>query len=106
MQILTHTSLLIQPYLSQCATAIVATLLVIYGGFLNNFVKRSLAPLHVIARTIIFILICAFGYGMLSVWLAPLLATGLGQIPLPYLAPSIASFFVLLGAIAQRQGQL
>jgi len=95
-----------QPYLKQCAMAIIATLLVLYGSDINNAVKRMIAPMHFVLRTIVFILVCAFGYGMLAVWLTPLLASQIAKIPAIYQAPSILGFFIALGVIAQKQRQI
>jgi len=94
------------PYRSQCAMAIIATLLVLYGGDINNAIKRMIAPMHFALRTVIFILVCAFGYGMFTVWLTPILAQQIARLPNVYEAPAVLAFFVVLGAIAQKQRQI
>lgn len=56
-----------RPYQYQAALAMIATLLVIFGNEINNTVKRLVAKQHFIVRTFVFILVCAFGYGLLTV---------------------------------------
>lgn len=94
------------PYRTQCAMAIIATLLVLYGGDINDAIKRMIAPMHFALRTVIFILVCAFGYGMFTVWMTPILAAQIAKIPNIYEAPAVLGFFVVLGAIAQKQKQI
>lgn len=94
------------PYRTQCAMAIIATLLVLYGADINNAIKRMIAPMHFALRTLVFILVCAFGYGMLTALLTPLLAQQIAKLPNIYEAPAIFGFFVALGTVAQKQRQI
>lgn len=94
------------PYRGECAMAIIATLLVLYGGDINNAIKRMIAPMHIALRTIVFILVCAFGYGMFTVWMTPILAGQIARIPTVYEAPAVLSFFIILGSMAQKQRQI
>lgn len=96
----------LKPYITQSSMAIIATVLVIYGSSINNAIKRLIAPLHFSLRTLAFIFVCAFGYGLATVWLTPVLAGQLAKIPELYLAPSVFGVFVLLGIAAQREGQI
>jgi len=52
---------------------------------------------------LVFILVCAFGYGLLTIWLTGLLAQQLAKIPSLYILPSIIGVFVLLALYAQKQ---
>jgi len=90
-------------HLSDIALAIVATCLVIYGNNLNNYIKRTVSSWIFIARISAFILMCTFGYGLLTVWLQPVLEIVLKYIPLLYLPVSIAAIFCLLGILAERK---
>jgi len=83
--------------------AIVATLLVIFGNDINLIVKRAVAKQHLLVRCLVFILVCAFGYGLLTIWLTGLLAQQLAKIPSLYVLPTITVFFVLLALYAQKQ---
>ena len=93
-------------YLSDIALAIVATCLVVYGNNLNNFVKKFVSSWVFIARVLSFILMCTFGYGLLTVWLQPILETVLRYIPLSYLPLSIIGIFCVLGVLAERKRHL
>jgi len=93
-------------YLNDIALAIVATCLVIYGNNLNNVLKRAVSSWILIARIFAFVLMCTFGYGLLTVWLQPLLAILLKQITLTYLPISITAIFCSLGILAERKRHL
>ena len=103
IELLNECGLLLKPYLYQIALAIVATLLVVFGGAINSAIKQLLRKQHIVVRIMVFILVCAFGYGLATVWLTSLLAAQLAKIALVYLAPSIVLFFILLGLYAQKQ---
>ena len=90
-------------YQYQSAMAIVATLLVIFGNNINMIVKKAVAKQHLLVRCLVFILVCAFGYGLLTIWLTGLLAQQLAKIPSLYVLPTIISIFVLLALYAQKQ---
>jgi len=90
-------------HLSDIALAIVATCLVIYGNNLNNYIKRFVSSWIFIARISAFILMCTFGYGLLTVWLQPVLTIVLKQITVTYLPVSVVAIFVLLGVLAERK---
>ncbi len=90
-------------YQYQTAMAIIATLLVIFGNDINNSLKKLVAKQHFIIRSVIFVLVCAFGYGLLTIWLTGLLSTQLSHIPNVYIVPVIFLIFLMLGMYAQKQ---
>ncbi len=90
-------------YQYQSAMAIVATVLVLFGQGINNQIKTLLSKQHFIVRTITFILVCAFGYGLVTVWLTQLLAQQLAAISHQYIVVVVVSIFVVLGTYAQKQ---
>jgi len=92
-----------RPYQYQCALAIIATLLVIFGNDINQAIKHMIKKQHFIVRSIVFVVICAFGYGAATVWLTSLLSQFLATIPTLYIAPSIIGVFLALGMYAQKQ---
>jgi hypothetical protein len=47
--------------------------------------------------------VCAFGYGLLTVWLTNLLAQQLAKVPNLYLLPVVFIIFFTLGMYAQKQ---
>lgn len=93
----------LRPYTSQLAMMVVATLLVLYGDRINRAVKRHVSHYHFILRTLVFVLLCAFGYGLLLTWLTPLLANALYKIPSLYLGISMVGIVLGLGVLAERK---
>lgn len=90
-------------YLDEISLAIVATVLVVYGNDLNDMIKRIVSSWMFVLRVIAFILMCTFGYGLLTVWLQPFLEKALKYIDLPYLPLATLAIFTLLGVLAERK---
>ena len=59
---------LISDHLTIVVWSLVASLMVIYGGVINQLLRRAMKGFPFIIRVGVFILICAVGYGWLS-WL-------------------------------------
>jgi len=93
----------VSQHLHAISIAIIATLLVIYGSDINRFVKRLIGNSHFIIRLGIFILVCAVGYGLATVFLADVLRNALATIPRRYLAMSITGIFIALGLLADSR---
>jgi len=83
--------------------AIIATVLVIYGGDINRFIKRLVGGSHFVIRLGIFVVVCAVGYGLATVLLAEVLRNALATIPRRYLALSILGIFTFLGLLADSR---
>lgn len=94
------------PWLGEVAMAIMATLLVIYGGTINRLVKRQINGMHFIFRTLVFILLCAFGYGALLIFMTPLLGKWLASVGMIYLGPLVVGIFITLGVIAEKKNHI
>jgi len=95
-----------RPYVRDIALAMVATCLVVFGDDLNRFVRRQIATLHFIWRTGIFIVLCAFGYGAITIFLTPVVAKQLGKLSNLWLPWFCLGIFMALGMLAQRKRQL
>ncbi len=95
-----------RPWVAQIAVAILATLLVLYGPVINRKVRALLGGAHFVIRLLVFVLLCTFGYGLLLVWSAPLLARAIAGMGSLYLAPVVILAFVLLGYLAERKNQM
>ncbi|WP_114417420.1 DUF3392 domain-containing protein [Marinospirillum perlucidum] len=93
-------------HLQDITLAFVATLLVVYGDNINGLVKRQLRPYPRIVRISGFVLLCAFGYGALTVLLTPVLGNWLGLIPVKWLLPLVVALFLLIGWMAERKRQV
>ena len=94
------------PWLWEISLAIMATLLVIYGHTINKMVKRQINSLHFFFRTLIFILLCAFGYGALLVFVTPYVSKLLASVSLIYLGPLVLGIFIGLGLIAEKKNHI
>lgn len=97
---------LIRPYTADIALALVASLLVITGGDINRYIKRQISSANFFFRTVIFILVCTFGYGVLTVVLTNIVKTQLASLSASYLAIVVIAAFFALGIYAERKRQI
>lgn len=103
MQWLIDVDALVRPYINEIAMAIIATLLVLFGNDINSAIRALVKRYHFVIRTLAFVLICAFGYGLLTVWITPLFAGVLLKLSFKWLLPTIVLVFIGLGMFAQKQ---
>ncbi|MBJ7552589.1 DUF3392 domain-containing protein [Marinomonas ostreistagni] len=97
---------MMQPYLSDIALALVATSLVVLGDWLNRTLKRSVASWWFIARIAAFVLMCTFGYGLLTLWGQPIIYRVLSMTDPVWRPALILVCFCVLGVIAERKRYL
>jgi len=96
----------LRPYLDQVSLAIVATILAIYGDFFNKKIKHLIKNKPFFVRYSSFILICTFGYGLLTLYFANFLTYFLRQVPGQYLLISVVACFAALGILADQKNQI
>ncbi|XAW90430.1 DUF3392 domain-containing protein [Vibrio sp. CDRSL-10 TSBA] len=96
----------IAPYLSEISTALIACLLVMCGGEINALLRRVLRNQHFIVRTVIFIMINAFGYGLIIIKASPYLTRTLSDLEQGMMFGIIVISFVVIGLWAQRNRQI
>ncbi|XDF15466.1 DUF3392 domain-containing protein [Vibrio scophthalmi] len=96
----------IAPYLSEIATALIACALVMFGGEINSSLRKLLRSQNFVVRTIVFILINAFGYGLIIVKATPYLTKTLGQLPYGTMFTVVVTSFIVIGLWAQRNRQI
>ena len=89
-------------HLSDISLAIMATLLVLFGPAINAWVQQRIGSLNFVFRTLLFVLICAVGYGLAMVFVTPWLAKGLGYFNNYTLAPVLLLVFFVIGMTADR----
>jgi hypothetical protein len=89
-------------HLDHIALAIMATLLVLCGPGINNWIRRSIGGLNFVLRTLLFVMACLLGYGLAIVFVTPWLASGLGYFDNYTLAPALLLIFLLIGVLADR----
>lgn len=94
------------PYLWHICLAMSATILAIYGSSINEWLRKTIKGYHFLLRVTIFVVVCAFGYGLLSMLLAKALAALLEELPSAYLSPVVIGAFVAVGILAERHGHI
>ncbi len=90
-------------HLPDIATAYTTALLVIYGDNINRAVKKRVRRYNFLIRTVFFVLLCTFGYGMLTVLIAPAIADLLSAYGGRYLAPIVFLAFIGIGVLGERK---
>ncbi|MFH1571717.1 MAG: DUF3392 domain-containing protein [Gemmatimonadota bacterium] len=93
-------------HLSAISAAVTTTLLVVFGDDINRFVKNRIRGHNFLVRTAVFVALCAFGYGLLSVLLTPSVGALLTYFGSQYLAPVTLAAFVAMGLLAERKRYL
>ena len=86
--------------------ALVATVLAIYGSNISAAIKQSVQGLNVVFRLLIFIAVCAFGYGAATVLLAKLVEMLLADLSRINLLIVVTGFFVIVGILAERNNKI
>jgi hypothetical protein len=106
MDVINSFAQLLRPYLSEIAISLVACTLVIAGNDINRFVRGVLRGHNFVLRTLAFVLINAFGYGLLIVHLSPFLARQLATLNSNWLVCVVCGSFLVIGVWAQRNRQV
>ncbi|MAD54970.1 DUF3392 domain-containing protein [Idiomarina sp. UBA3162] len=106
LQLMNQLGMMLRQHTYEIAMMIMATLLVIYGDEVNRLVKKMVGKYPFIVRALVFVALCAFGYGYLLIGFTPLLASWIHLIPLHLLGPAVLITLVVLGVLAERKKQL
>lgn len=105
IDVLSALSDLIRPHLTFVASALVATLLVIYGNNINRAVWALVRGAHFVVRTLVFVLLCAIGYGALTVYLIPFLRRLLLAAGPVWMGLLVVVAFLAVGWLAERHSR-
>ncbi|WP_162046180.1 DUF3392 domain-containing protein [Vibrio taketomensis] len=97
---------LIAPYTFEISTALIACLLVVFGGEINTALRAMLRPYNFFVRTLAFVLINAFGYGLIIVKATPYLTETLSGLSYAMMFAVILASFFAIGIWAQRNKQI
>ncbi len=89
-------------HLGEISMALMVATLVLLGPVINGWLRRQTAALHFVFRTLLFILVCAVGYGLAMIYLTPQLKLMLAQLNNYTLSPVLLVLFVLIGIFADR----
>lgn len=82
---------------------LMATILVVYGDIINKYIKGILSPCHFIVRAALFVVLCAFGYGLLTLYGAPFLKHVIAYLPWQYQGIGFIGAFLLIGILAEQR---
>jgi hypothetical protein len=96
----------IQSHLSAISTAIVTTLLVVFGDEINGFVKKRIRSFNFVIRPAAFVMLCVFGYGLLATAGASAVRSLLLYFGGRYLPLTVIAAFVVMGMLAERKRYL
>lgn len=96
----------LSPYVSEISIALIACLLVMFGGEINALLRRLLRGQNFLIRTIVFVLINAFGYGLIIVKATPYVTRTLKTLEPGMMLVVIVISFVIIGSWAQRNRQI
>jgi hypothetical protein len=96
----------LREYVREISVALVATILALYGGYINDGVKSLMKNHHFLFRFMVFVLLCAFGYGAISVYAAHFVRLLLLQLSDLWLAPIIVLCFLIIGLLAERKRKI
>lgn len=92
----------ISSYNVEVSIAFIACFLVITGNDINRILRKVMRGQHFIVRTCAFILLNAFGYGLIIVKASPFLANWMNSLEAGILCITVISGFVVIGAWAQK----
>lgn len=92
----------IRPYTGQIAFALVVTTLILFSGAINTFVRNLVKSWNVVFRVLVFILLCAVGYGFLAAWLTGFLHGQLRDLSSLIYLLVVSGAFIVLGVLAER----
>ncbi|GGW83795.1 DUF3392 family protein [Alteromonas halophila] len=96
-------SRMLAPYYSEMSLMLMATILVVYGDIINKYIKGVLSPCHFIVRAALFVVVCAFGYGFLTLYGAPFLHHVIAYLPWQYQGIGFIGAFLLVGILAEQR---
>jgi len=85
------------------AVAIEATAIAVFGGYINSFIKLVTKRMHFLVRFGCYILVYAFGIGILSAKAVSFLQKFFLTLPALHLLFLVAAAFLLLCFMAKRQ---
>ena len=95
----------IEDYNNEVAVAISVSILVIFGGGLNTFIKTKIQPFNHFIKWVVFTLVCVFVYGLLLNGFTWVIYELLDQLNETFLAPIVLIIFLILGYVAEKSNK-
>lgn len=106
VSVLAKGGMMLHPWLGELATAMVACLILVLSVDVNHAIKRAIGARSFFTRTVIFVVVNAFCYGLLIVIVSPWLARQLGHMAPQWLLLLVVATFFFIGGWAQRNRQI
>lgn len=100
------TSQWIRHFLPQVSLAITSTVLAVFGGEINCWVKSLIKRRPFLVRVSVFVLLVTFGYGALNIAISHLVSRILMKTDDLFLAPIVVVLFIIIGVIAEEKRQI
>ena len=95
----------IDDYNNEVAVAISVSILVIFGGGLNAFIKAKIQTFNRFIKWVVFTLVCVFVYGLLLNGFTWVIHELLEQLNSTFLAPVVVIIFLILGYVAEKNNK-
>ncbi|MGL4711202.1 MAG: DUF3392 domain-containing protein [Shewanella sp.] len=96
---------MLRPWAFDIATAMVVCLILVFSADVNRMLRRYLLGHSFVLRTLVFIIVNAFGYGLLIVKATPWMARHIVAMPSHWMFLLIVGMFMFIGYWAQRNNQ-
>ncbi len=96
----------LRPSIGSIATAMTATILVVYANDFSRWLKKRIRKYHFILRAAVFVVVCAFGYGAVTLFVSRIIAGYLRLLDNVLLAPVVVGVFVLIGIAAEHKNHI
>jgi cell division protein FtsW (lipid II flippase) len=96
---------MLRPWAFDIATAMLVCLILVLAADMNRIIRRHLSGHSFVLRTLVFIIVNAFGYGLLIVKVTPWAARQVVAMPAHWMFILIVSMFIFIGYWAQRNNQ-
>jgi hypothetical protein len=100
------TSQAIRPFLPQISVAITSSVLAVFGSEINGWFKQLIRKKPFVLRVSAFVLLVAFGYGALNLFVSHYLSQILILCDDLWLSPLILVAFILIGILAEERRQI
>ncbi|MGL5358770.1 MAG: DUF3392 domain-containing protein [Shewanella sp.] len=103
--IIAHLGNMLRPWAFDIASAMVVCLVLVFSADINRFIRRQLLGCSFVLRTLVFVLVNAFGYGLLIVKGCPWAARHIVALPSHWMLLLMVAIFIFIGFWAQRHHQ-
>ncbi|MBN2716826.1 MAG: DUF3392 family protein [Deltaproteobacteria bacterium] len=97
---------LAQNHLPELVMVLTATVVVVLDRYIRKVISKATASFNVVARFMVFLLVCSVGYAVMALAVAWALRAGITVHGGVYAAPAVAAILLVVAIEAQRQKQI